>query len=419
MMRRACHRGFGFVFAIVTTVMLMVAASAPSPFYPQFAERLGLPAVATTSVFAVYAFTMLAALLLAGALSDVVGRRRVITAGSVLLAVSLVLFWHSDSLAMLLIARGIQGVAAGILLPALSAMVVDFAPMGRSDAASLWNTIAGMIGLGIGAITAALLLDVAADPAGVVFGSLALVFLLVSVLVWAAPEAGGSTRRTVLSAVSRPAVPGYLRRPLMAAVPAIIAGWATNGLFLALGSSLVRQEFGATTHAAQSIAIPVFAASGIIAAVGLHRRPPRVISLYGSSALGIGTALTLAGLLFHSLPGYLAAVAVVGTGFGTAFMGVLKTLMPRVEPTERAAVMSTIYTVSYVAFGVPTIVAGLLVPVISLQGAMIVLGAGVVVLSLIATITRVRIRDQDAQATDAPRADTIHPVLTPESGVPR
>lgn len=419
MMRHACHRGFGFVFAIVTTAMLMVAASAPSPFYPQFAERLGLLPVATTSVFAVYAFTMLAALLLAGSLSDVVGRRRVITAGAVLLAVSLVLFWHSDSLTMLLVARGIQGVAAGILLPALSAMVVDFAPVRRSDAASLWNTIAGMIGLGIGAITAALLLDVAPDPAGVVFGSLALFFLLVSVLVWVAPEAGRQTRGSFLSAVSRPAVPTHLRRPLLAVVPAIIAGWATNGLFLALGSSLVRQEFGATTHAAQSIAIPVFAVAGIIAAVILHRRPPRIISLYGSAALGIGTALSLAGLLFDSLPGYLAAVAVVGTGFGTAFMGVLKTLMPRVEPTERAAVMSAIYTVSYVAFGVPTIVAGLLVPIISLQGAMIVLGAAVVVLSLIATVQRVNIRDQDAQAPDAPPAGAIHPALNHAERVPR
>ncbi|MCV7525587.1 MULTISPECIES: MFS transporter [Actinomycetes] len=55
----------------------MAAASAPSLFYPQIAERLGLIPVATTLVFAVYTFTLLAALLYLGPLSDHVGRRPV------------------------------------------------------------------------------------------------------------------------------------------------------------------------------------------------------------------------------------------------------------------------------------------------------------------------------------------------------
>lgn len=48
--------GFGFGFAITATTLLMIAASAPSPFYPQFAAQLGLLPVATTLIFAVYAF---------------------------------------------------------------------------------------------------------------------------------------------------------------------------------------------------------------------------------------------------------------------------------------------------------------------------------------------------------------------------
>jgi hypothetical protein len=44
--------------------------------------------------------------------------------------------------------------------------------------------------------------------------------------------------------------------------------------------------------------------------------------------------------------------------------------MPRVDPAERPVVMAVIYAASYVAFGVPTIIAGLLVTLISLKGAM-------------------------------------------------
>ncbi|GAB3296453.1 MFS transporter [Pseudoclavibacter terrae] len=399
------RRGFGF--AITATMLMMIAASAPSPFYPELAAQFELPPVAITLIFAVYAFTMLATLLLTGALSDTVGRRPVIATGSVVLAASLLLFWQSGGLAMLLIARALQGIAAGLLLPALSAMVVDFAPPRQSEAASLWNTIAAMTGLGIGAITSAFVLDLVVDASSAVFGTLAVVFILAAAVVWATPDSTRSTRsarstrstgvRVERSRSERPrshlAVPARLRRPLGVAVPAIIAGWATNGLFLALASSLVAQEFGATTHAQQSVAIPIFAVAGIITSVLLRRRSARLVSVYGTSALGVGTALSLLALALNSLPVYLLTVAVVGTGFGTAFMGVLKTLMPRVGPTERAAVMAVIYTVSYLAFGVPTIVAGLLVPVATLRGAMTVVGVVIVVLCAVATMRRLRIRD--------------------------
>lgn len=405
-------------------MLLMVAASAPSPFYPLFAERLGLPPVATTLVFAVYAFTMLAALLTTGSLSDVVGRRPVVAAGALLLAVSLVLFWQAGGLPMLLVARGLQGIAAGLLLPAFSAMVVDFAAPRHPDSASLWNTVGAMMGLGTGAISAANVLDRAANPAGVVFGSLAAVFVLIAAAVWVVPGGGAGGSAGVRGSggvrgsfgargssgargsfgarltIPRLRVPNYLRRPLLVAVPAIIAGWATNGLFLALGSAVVKQEFGALTYAQSTVAIPIFAASGILASVVLHRRSARLVSVYGTAALGIGTALSLFALSFDSLGGYLAAAAVTGTGFGTAFMGVLKTLMPRVDPGERAAVMAVIYVVSYLAFGVPTIVAGLLVPVLSLRGTMQLLGLVIVVLGAVATVQRLR-SDRSPALSDA------------------
>ena len=406
------RRRLGLGFAVAATMLLMVAASAPSPFYPLFAERLGLPPVATTLVFAVYAFTMLAALLTTGSLSDVVGRRPVVAAGALLLAVSLVLFWQAGGLPLLLVARGLQGIAAGLLLPAFSAMVVDFAAPRHPDSASLWNTVGAMMGLGTGAISAANVLDRAANPAGVVFGSLAAVFVLIAAAVWVVPGGGAGGPAGVRGSggvrgssgarltIQRLRVPNYLRRPLLVAVPAIIAGWATNGLFLALGSAVVKQEFGALTYAQATVAIPIFAASGILASVVLHRRSARLVSVYGTAALGIGTALSLFALSFDSLGGYLAAAAVTGTGFGTAFMGVLKTLMPRVDPGERAAVMAVIYVVSYLAFGVPTIVAGLLVPVLSLRGTMQLLGLVIVVLGAVATVQRLR-SDRSPALSDA------------------
>ncbi|KLI90469.1 MFS transporter (plasmid) [Glutamicibacter sp. FR1] len=381
----------GFVLALAATILMMAAASAPSLFYPQIAERLGLIPVATTLVFAVYTFTLLAALLYLGSLSDRIGRRPVVTAGSLMLALSLVMFWFAGSLTTLLVARAMQGFAAGILIPALSAMMIDFEPLSRPNIAALWNTIGPMIGLGTGALSAALLLDLTPAPTIAVFGSLNVAFLIVSVTVWNTPELVPKTRTQRGDLRPRFMVPPHLRQMFLAGVPAIIAGWATNGLFLALGANLVSSELGGSTHTHAGIVIFALAISGVTASSVLRRRSARTISLYATSALAFGTAMSIGALAFGSYPAYVVSVAIVGSGFGTAFLGVLRTLMPHTASSERAAVMAVIYTVAYLAFGVPTIIAGLLVPVLTLSGTMTVLGAIIIVLSLAATILRLRI----------------------------
>lgn len=381
----------GFALAMAATILMMAAASAPSLFYPQIAEQLGLVPVATTLVFAVYTFTLLAALLYLGPLSDHIGRRPVVTAGSLALALSLAMFWFADSLATLLVARALQGLAAGLLIPALSAMMIDFEPPSHPNIAALWNTIGPMIGLGTGALGAALLLDLTPEPTTAVFGPLVLAFLTVAATVWSTPELVPKTRIRRGDLRPRFMVPLHLRRMFTAGVPAIIAGWATNGLFLALGAGLVGSELGGSTHTHAGIVIFALAISGITVSSVLQRRSARTISLYATSALAFGTAASIVALALGSYPAYVVSVAIVGSGFGTAFLGVLRTLMPHTASSERAAVMAVIYTVAYLAFGVPTIVAGLLVPVLTLSGTMTVLGAIIIALSLAATVLRLRI----------------------------
>ena len=381
----------GFALAMAATILMMAAASAPSLFYPQIAEQLGLVPVATTLVFAVYTFTLLAALLYLGPLSDHVGRRPVVAAGSLALALSVAMFWFAGSLAALLVARALQGLAAGLLIPALSAMMIDFESPSHRNIAALWNTIGPMIGLGAGALGAALLLDLTSEPTTAVFGSLVLAFLIVATVVWSTPELAPKTQIRRGDLRPRFTVPPHLRRMFTAGVPVIIAGWATNGLFLALGADLVGSELGGSTHTQAGIVLFALAISGVTASSVLQRRSARTISLYATSALAFGTAVSIGALALGSYPAYVASVAIVGSGFGTAFLGVLRTLMPHTASSERAAVMAVIYTVAYLAFGVPTIVAGLLVPVLTLSGTMTVLGAIIIALSLAATVLRLRI----------------------------
>jgi len=63
----------GYLFLAV-----MAATGLPTPLYPLYRQRLGLSSVDITAVYGVYAIVVLVVLLVAGGLSDQIGRRRVL-----------------------------------------------------------------------------------------------------------------------------------------------------------------------------------------------------------------------------------------------------------------------------------------------------------------------------------------------------
>lgn len=381
----------GLVLSGLAAGLMMAGASAPSPFYPLLQERLGLTSGVMTTVFAVYAVALLATLLTAGSLSDHVGRRPVVSGGLVLLASSVALLWLADSAGLLLLARTLQGVASGVLLSALSAMVTDFAV--RSATAAVVNAVTPMAGLATGAVVGGLVLEASpSDAAGLVFGSLAAVYLVLAVAVWAVPETSSQEPGWRRSLRPRVAVPVPARRLFALSVPVILAGWATGGLFLSLGASIVRVVLHVDDHALQGLAIGVLPAAGAVAVLVLRHRSPRVVTVYGASALAVGTVMGLVALATASFPGYLLATAVAGSGFGPAFMGVVGSLVPAVAVHERAETFAALYTVSYLAFGIPAVVAGVLTPVLTLGVTATSYGACVAVLAAVAAASRARAR---------------------------
>jgi MFS family permease len=96
--------------------LALFASGTPSPIYGIYRELWGFSPLVLTLVYATYAFGVLAALLLAGRLSDDVGRRPVLLAALGTLMATTVIFMVADSVAWLFVARGIQGLATGAAL---------------------------------------------------------------------------------------------------------------------------------------------------------------------------------------------------------------------------------------------------------------------------------------------------------------
>src|SRR5262245_7411009 len=83
-------------------VSFLAASSAPSPLYALYREAWGFSALMLTVAFASYAFALLLALLVFGALSDYRGRREVILLSVVIQFVSVLMFWQADSIGWLI-----------------------------------------------------------------------------------------------------------------------------------------------------------------------------------------------------------------------------------------------------------------------------------------------------------------------------
>jgi hypothetical protein len=76
----------------------------------------------------------------------------------------------------------------------------------------------------------------------------------------------------------------------------------------------------------------------------------------------LGMVVVLVGVTATWLPVVWIGAVLGGAGFGSAFGGQLRLIAPHVAPQERAGVFAGIYTVGYLAFGVPVIAAGQLAP---------------------------------------------------------
>jgi Major Facilitator Superfamily len=370
-------------------VTYLAASTAPSPLYALYREAWGFSALTLTLVFSTYAFTLLAALLVFGALSDFRGRREVIIVSLGLEFASLLVFRHADSVGWLIAARALQGVATGIATSALSAGMQDL----HRERGALLNSIAPLLGMGAGALGAGALAQFAPAPTRLVYDVLLAVLAVQTLTAFWLPET--VTKRAGALAAMRPqlAVPKRARSTLWQVLPVNTAQWALGGFYASLAPSLARIVTGLHSPLLGGAVVAALVLSGAIAVLLVRTRPARVALAGGTVALVLGLGVTLAGVQWHSTAAFFAGSLIAGLGFGSAFNGTLRSLVPLAEPHERAGLMSTFFVLSYLAFSVPAIAAGLMAGRVGLQAASLGYGLLLVALAGVALAMMARRRD--------------------------
>jgi len=103
----------------------MASTTVSTPIYPLYEVRFGLTAVAITVVFAAYGVGVMGGLLVTGRLSDHIGRKPPLAAGLVIGLLAMGLFVAANDLGLLLAARLLIGITAGLFTGTATAWLVD------------------------------------------------------------------------------------------------------------------------------------------------------------------------------------------------------------------------------------------------------------------------------------------------------
>jgi MFS family permease len=409
---RRLPRAAAFWVVGATVAALLAASSAPSPLYPIYQQEFGFSALELTAIFAVYVLALLLSLLTVGRLSDFIGRRPVLAGALVVEAAAMTVFLAAEGTHWLLAARVVQGFATGAAIGVLGAYLLDLQPADGRRLGSLVNSVAPGVGLGVGALGTGLLVQYGPYPTRLTFALLAALFAVLAAVTAALPETVRPVPGVLASLRPRVAVPSRARRPFAAALPTMMSTWALGGLMFSVGGSVVRTVFDRPNTAVVGIVLAVFAGSAAVTGILVSPLSPTRIERLGAAALAVGAGAFLVALAASSLTLFVGAGVVAGSGFGSAFLGSMRSLTQLAEPHERAALLSAVFVASYLAFSIPALVAGVLIPRIGLLDTAIGY-AGLVALGALASLALAALARPKAAPAGDPAAGDGRPTAVP------
>jgi EmrB/QacA subfamily drug resistance transporter len=221
--------------SILGSSMAFVDASVVNVALPALQRSLGATVTDVQWVIEGYALFLAALLLLGGTLGDHLGRKRVFAAGVALFAAASIACGLAPNVRWLIVARGVQGVGAALLVPGSLALIgAGFAPERRGGAIGTWSAWSAATA-GIGPVLGGWLIEAA---------SWRWIF-------WLNVPLAAATLAIVLTRVPESRDPGAARR----------LDWT--------GAALATAGLGALVYGLLEAARPSHTTAGVVAPIGL------------------------------------------------------------------------------------------------------------------------------------------------------
>jgi MFS family permease len=379
----------GVAFWLIAAVFLvsMAFSTVPAPLYPIYQAQDGFSPFTVTVIFAVYAVGVVTSLLLAGHVSDWVGRKKVLLPALGLEALAAILFLVWPALPGLIIARLLTGLGVGLITATATAYLLDLHAAHRPAAGrnrfELVSAAANLGGLGSGTLVAGALAQFVDAPLRTPYLVFLVLLALAAVAVAIAPEtASGAPRRYRPQKIRVGA--GYAVATLGA-----FTSFAVFGLFTSLAPSFVA---GTLHHPgrllAGTISFLVFGAAAATQAVSgaLTDRQRFLTGLLGEAA---GLLVLATGVHTASLPWFLIGGAIAGAGAGILFKSGVSAVAAMARPEERGEALAGLFLIAYLGLIGPSLGLGIATHYVAVTTAMLWFsGFLVAMLALVAVLDR-------------------------------
>ena len=302
-----------------------------------------------------------------------IGLRTRLAAGLALSAASAAVFLVTTSLGLLIAARVLSGLAAGLTSgTATSAMIGLGGTDGRARSAAIAVGVS-FGGLAVGSALAGALSDLGSAALTLPF----LIDLIASLAIAPAllAVASGVDDSTATEIVSNDApAPGDIDRDpkgapfatprirrlfLHAVVPGGV-GFAANGLVAAIAAVFLSDYLHPSNRTLAGGVLTILFLATAAGQLIVRRTSPRLAPIIGSSGLIAGLALLALTLLAPSLPGLIAASIVIGASAGISTGAGLVSLAIAVPKSQLTKMTASYYIALYGSITVPVIGDGLI-----------------------------------------------------------
>lgn len=153
-------------------------------------------------------------------------------------------------------------------------------------------------------------------------------------------------------------VPREARGVFVLALPCLIGAWALSGFYLSLGPSLAAQLLRSQNLVWGGVVIALLFGVGVPITLAARNSAPSKVMLRRVRRVVAGAVITFAAIATRTSAVLLAGTAVAVLGWGPAFLGAYGTIIARASPEDRAGLVAAIFTVGYLAFSIPAVIAG-------------------------------------------------------------
>jgi MFS family permease len=303
-----------------------------------------------------------------------VGRKTILVPALVLELIAAILFLSDPALPVLLVARLITGVGAGMITATATAHLHELHVAHRPGASTqrfeVVSTAVNIGGLGVGALVAGFLAQYVQAP-------LRTPYIVFAILLLASVIAVALTPETVEEQLVKPAYrPQRIsadhgdRAGYLAAAAAGFASFAVFGLFTSVAPGFVA---GTLHHPSLALAGGVvFAVFGgaAIAQTLTTRLPARAKTVLGLSAQAVGVLTLLIGMVAGNLAVFLIGGVAAGIGSGVLFKAAVGAVVAMATPAKRGEALAGLFLISYVGLSVPAVGIGIATRTIAPTAAM-------------------------------------------------